>query len=590
MISKHRIFLLIFLPAAIILAAGAVLVQEKNKALSAEQFEALLKNQWLLVSMLDGREGGRETYGRIAAGTGLRITLVSAAGEVLYDSSAADGRLESHSDRAEIKGAFAGSPTMAMRRSESTGVPTIYFADRLDAETALRVAYPAEYYERQERALLGQTLGGLCVLAAAVAAFALLAYRRASMTMRELGEAVDVARKGGEAAASFGNECLDGALNSLSGATRRLRELDRERAALNRRLEYILENIRDGVILFRGDEILYSNASAARVLGAEVPGAVSEAGDPAIITVLEALATREAAGELRAGGRVIAVSVAGEGDRDDGMAQNGREGEGRVVILHDLTDREKYDIYKSDLAGNISHELKTPLAVILTASEVTIREPGMPEETRMGFLETIRRNVLRLSAILDDLNYLQRLETVDEAAGAEADLEAAMTEAKENAGSNGKKVVLATDGETVAVYGPHLESVAANLIANAVKYSDGDTVNVRAAAANGTVTIEVEDGGPAIPASERERIFERFYSLSKSRNREKSGSGLGLSIVKHIAMIYDGEAVVLDNARGGNTFRVSLKERRRQTAEFRGGSGDRQVVARTRPEEARKSK
>jgi two-component system phosphate regulon sensor histidine kinase PhoR len=596
-ISKYRLFLLIFLPAAVILAAGAVLVQEKNKALSAEQFERLLQNQWLLVSMMgDSPERGR-IYARIAGETGLRITLVSRNGDVFYDSSS-EAPLENHADRAEIKGAFAGKPTMAVRRSDTTGMPTIYYADRLEADTALRVAYPAEYYERQERALLGQTFGGLCVLAAAVAAFALLAYRRAARTMRELGRAVDTARKGEEAEASFGNDCLDGALFSLAVANKRLKELDVERAALNRRLEYVLENIRDGVILFNGDDILYSNASAARVLGAAIPKAVSDANDPTLITVLGALARGEAFGELRAGGRVIAVSVAGNGAAQGGGTEGGagpeaaggpemaggtegaarkdspadpREGEGRVVILHDLTDREKYDLYKSDLVGNISHELKTPLAVIMTASEVTLKDPAMPESMRTGFLETIRRNVMRLSGILDDLNYLHRLENVDEAASSEADLSAAMTEAKELAGYNGKKVELKVSGGKVAVYGPHLVSVAANLTSNAVKYSGGDTVKVSAAAKDGAVTIEVEDGGPAIPPAERERIFERFYSLSKSRNREKSGSGLGLSIVKHIAMIYDGEAAVFENARGGNTFRVRLKERQRPPAEGEDG-------------------
>jgi two-component system phosphate regulon sensor histidine kinase PhoR len=554
-ISKYKIFMLVFFPAAAILAAGGIFVQEKNKALSAEQFESLLKNQWLLVSMMGDVTEKESIYARISQETGLRISLVSRNGEVIYDSSSAE-LLANHADRLEIKGAFAGRPTMAMRRSDTTGVPTIYYAEMLEPATALRVAYPAEYYERQERALLGQTFGGLCVLAAAVAAFALLAYRRAGRTMNELGRAVDSARKGGEAEASFGNDCLDGALHSLAVANRKLKELDEERAALNRRLEYVLENISDGVILFRGDEILYSNASAARVLGREIPRAVSDAGDPALITVLGALASGESSGELRAGGRVIAVSVTGEGD-----------GEGRVVILHDLTDREKYDLYKSDLVGNISHELKTPLAVILTASEVTLKDPAMSESLRTGFLETIRRNVMRLSGILDDLNYLHRLETVDDAAGAEADLRASMSEAMELAGSNGKKVELEVSGGRVAIYGPHLVSVAANLTANAVKYSSGDTVKVSAVAERGAVTIEVEDCGPPIPRVERERIFERFYSLSKSRNREKSGSGLGLSIVKHIAMIYDGEAGVFDNDMEGNTFRVRLCERHRAVAE-----------------------
>lgn len=547
---------MVFLPSAIILAAYVVLVQEKNKSLSAEEFESLLKNQWILVSMVGGERADREEVFRgISERTGLRVTLISRDGKVVSDSSAG-GELEYHGDRPEIKGAFAGRPGMAVRQSDTTGIPTIYYAESLGPGLALRVAYPAEYYQRQEKALFGQTFGGLCALAAAAAAYALLAFRRSGRTMRELGKAVEAARTGEDPAATFGNECLDGALHSLSAATRRLRELDEERAALNRRLEYVLDNISDGVILFRGDDILYSNASAARVLGASVPGSVSGASDPALITLLESLATGAASGQLRTCGKIIAVSVTGEGTGSHG-------GEGKVAILHDLTDREKYGLYKADLIGNISHELKTPLAVLLAASEVTLKEPGMPEHVRTGFLETIRRNVLRLSAILGDLDYLHRLESVDDAAGAESDLAEAVADGADAAAIEGKTLEREISGGRVALYGPHVTSVVANLVANANRYSTDDLVRLRAVAAGGTVTFEVEDGGPAVPVSERERIFERFYSLSKSRNRDKSGSGLGLSIVKHIAMIYDGEAKALGNSRGGNTFRVTLRERRR---------------------------
>jgi two-component system phosphate regulon sensor histidine kinase PhoR len=524
-----------------------------------------------------------EFCGRITEETGLRVTLVTRDGAVVYESSA-EGELESHAGRPEIKGAFAGRPTMAVRKSDTTGIATIYYAEIIDHYTALRVAYPAEYYERQERALMGQAFWGLCVLAAAAAAFALLAYRKAGSTMRELARAVETARRGEDPVASFGNDCLDGALHSLSEAVRRLKVLDGERAALNRRLEYVLANISDGVVLFRGDEILYSNASAERILGAAIPAAAGDADDPALITILERLAGGEPAGSLRAGGRTVQVTVAGdvpegeaaEGAKDpEGAGADGSGGEGRVVILRDLTDREKYGIYKADLVGNISHELKTPLAVIRTASEVTLKDPGMPESQRTGFLETIRRNVLRLTAILDDLNYLHRLETVDEAAGAESDLQAVVGEALEAAGSDGKRVEASIKGGPVAVHGPHIASVVTNLVSNALRYSTDELVRVRAEAASGIVTVEVEDGGPAIPLFERERIFERFHSLSKSRNREKSGSGLGLSIVKHIAMIYDGEATVKDNDRGGNTFQVILKERRRPSGAGEGeGEGE----------------
>ena len=76
------------------------------------------------------------------------------------------------------------------------------------------------------------------------------------------------------------------------------------------------------------------------------------------------------------------------------------------------------------------------------------------------------------------------------------------------------------------------------------------------------IRIDVLDGGPVIPESERERIFERFYTMSRSRNRNNGGTGLGLSIVKHISRIYRGTVSVTENDRGGNCFTVILNQQR----------------------------
>jgi two-component system phosphate regulon sensor histidine kinase PhoR len=108
------------------------------------------------------------------------------------------------------------------------------------------------------------------------------------------------------------------------------------------------------------------------------------------------------------------------------------------------------------------------------------------------------------------------------------------------------------------VHSAHILSIVTNLVSNAVKYSKGDNIKVDMKKDDKILTISVSDGGPQIPLSDRERIFERFYSMSKSRNRELGGSGLGLSIVKHIARLYQGEAKVLPNDAGGNTFEVKL--------------------------------
>ena len=106
----------------------------------------------------------------------------------------------------------------------------------------------------------------------------------------------------------------------------------------------------------------------------------------------------------------------------------------------------------------------------------------------------------------------------------------------------------------------HTEMILSNLINNAVKYSSEKEIDVTIEEQDGALILEVADGGPLIAEKDRKRIFERFYTVSKSR--QKSGFGLGLSIVKHIAVLYDGETAVFENGRGGNTFRVVLREKK----------------------------
>ncbi|MCL2029781.1 MAG: PAS domain-containing protein, partial [Deltaproteobacteria bacterium] len=159
-----------------------------------------------------------------------------------------------------------------------------------------------------------------------------------------MGRAVQDAQNGGTDLASFDNESLDRALYSLSAAVRELRLTSQENAGLNARLTYVLGKINEGVILFEGDRIVYHNQRARDILGSDLPGAVSLADRPELITILETL-TSGAAREFRLGGRIVAVDRAAE------------SGSSRLTLLHDISDREKYSGYKSELVGNISHEL-----------------------------------------------------------------------------------------------------------------------------------------------------------------------------------------------------------------------------------------
>jgi two-component system phosphate regulon sensor histidine kinase PhoR len=546
-ISKYHLFVLIFIPAALALAAGMALIQQKNNDLSFAQFESQLKSQWRLAALITESPDGLAELMRLNDRQGLRATVVDENGEVLADSAAPGGGLDSHRDREEIRKAFAGTPATTLRLSRTTGAHSIYYAERLADGRVLRVAYPASYYDGRRNALMEQATTGLLALVAIVGAFAFIISRRSSAMLAALSRAVKEAQGGGLELPSFGNDDLDKALFSLSSANRELKLYGEENLQLQERLEYILANIEEGVILLVDDRIVYRNRRAEEILQFPLPGNLAAINSQEMMDVFASFRGGQT-GELQLDDRTIVISQA-------------VSDASRLIMLHDVSDREKYSGYKSDLVGNISHELKTPLALIMGASEVILKDADMPRAYLDKFLGTIYKNTQRINQLLDDLIFLHHLEGVQDSEAGETDLSEMIGDLQDLLGRVDKKVEYQFDPVEARIHATHLISVLTNLINNADKYSKGESIDVEVRKNNAVLEIRVSDQGPQIPPSETERIFERFYTVSKSRNRGASGSGLGLSIVKHIARLYQGQAQVEPNANGGNTFVVRLVEK-----------------------------
>ncbi|MDR2460304.1 MAG: hypothetical protein LBE38_05920 [Deltaproteobacteria bacterium] len=558
MIDKYKLFILVFLPAALVLILGLALVQSKNKTISSEQFASQLKNQWLLVSIIEDHALGSEDFQAITKHMGLRVTLVAKDGKVLHDTGTPSGEvLEDHSQREEIRNAFLGHPSMAVRQSRTTGLYTIYYAEKLDEDRVLRVAYPAQYFQETQSALLAQTTSGLLILLFAVFVFALLVSRKASKTLTELSYAVTMAKNGNTLLPSFNSEHLDSALFALAQTTNNLKSSLDENSRLNARLQYILARIQEGVVLLLNKEqIIYKNERASEILNYQLPEKTGEITSAEILAFFQSFSTTNPDKELKIQDRIITFDL----EIADPYT---------LIILHDITDREKYLGYKSNLVANISHELKTPLSIIITTSEVISKDTDIPPEILHKFLKTIHMNSKRLSMLLDDLISLHRLETREAMELNEVsdivptNLAETLEDVMDMIDPGDKKITFSGETGLVNINPWHILSLLTNLITNAVKYSKEPDIEVTINKKGPSVEIAVADGGPLIPLQERERIFERFYSLSESRNRELSGSGsgLGLSIVKHIAKIYGGEAQVKENSRKGNTFTVRLTEK-----------------------------
>ena len=212
---------------------------------------------------------------------------------------------------------------------------------------------------------------------------------------------------------------------------------------------------------------------------------------------------------------------------------------------------------RQDFTANVSHELKTPLTAISGYAELI--ENRMVDETQqLRFAGEIRKNAARLLSLINDIIQLSELDS------ARAPMQTQSVEllalSKEvcadlEVSARQRKVTLQCFGREATVLGDRelLKELLENLVQNAIRYNrEGGFVQVTAKEESGRPVLIVEDNGIGIPEESKDRIFERFYRVDKSRSRETGGTGLGLAIVKHIAQIHNAK-IALDSTLGRGT-------------------------------------
>jgi two-component system phosphate regulon sensor histidine kinase PhoR len=222
---------------------------------------------------------------------------------------------------------------------------------------------------------------------------------------------------------------------------------------------------------------------------------------------------------------------------------------------------------RRDFAANVSHEVKTPLTAIKGFVE-TLRHScsEAPEETER-FVGIIEKHVNRLTAIVDDLISLSRIERDDEKKEIKLErnpikqvVQSAIDSCLEKAESKKITIDFMCEENISAMIDPTLlEQAIVNLIDNAINYSnEGNSMSISVVAQDTMAVISVRDYGIGIAKEHLPRLFERFYRADNARSRKMGGTGLGLAIVKHIAQAHGGHVASVSEPGKGSTFSIHL--------------------------------
>ena len=231
--------------------------------------------------------------------------------------------------------------------------------------------------------------------------------------------------------------------------------------------------------------------------------------------------------------------------------------------------QKKLERYRKEFLGNVFHELKTPIFNIQGYLE-TLIEGGIDDRNiNMKFLQKARNNVKRMTEIVDDLQMISNLEDGSFSKLEEKfDIYRLATDVLESAEIRARKRKISLEfkegcEKSFIVNGDRelIQQVLNNLITNSIKYGkEGGRTQIGLYDMNENVLVEVSDNGIGIDKKHLPRIFERFYRVDKNRSREVGGSGLGLSIVKHIIEAHSQTVNVRSTPGVGTTFGFTLKK------------------------------
>lgn len=240
---------------------------------------------------------------------------------------------------------------------------------------------------------------------------------------------------------------------------------------------------------------------------------------------------------------------------------------GVIVTALDVTQRKRVESMRSEFVANVSHELRTPLAAIRGYVETCIEaeQDGQPPPYRR-FLPIIQQHAVRLSALIEDLLILSRIESrAAQLKITPMSIAPVVEQALSTVASTAERKRISLINALppllpeVKADASSLERVLINLVENAVKYSEDDSeVRLTARLQEEVLCVLVEDRGVGIPREDQARIFERFYRVDKARSRKAGGTGLGLSIVKHLVQSMAGEVWVDSELGRGSTFFFTL--------------------------------
>lgn len=489
----------------------------------------------------------------------VRITILNESGAVISDSNENPKFMDNHLNRPEVVISLEKDFGVSSRRSSTLNEDMLYIAKKITEGgktigiirissflrdinvITIKYAINIMFF-----ALISAVLSIVCIL------LIYFNFKRSIIKFSELSKRVS----GGEFNVKFDveNNYESAALShSFNNMTEKLRDIFEELSDEKEELYSIISNIKDGIaVIDKNGKISRVNNSFKKIVSNENPEnkyyweIVRERDFENILKNVSSRTYLENI-EFDINNRVYILSVS--------YINRSKE---TVVVFYDITKIKEFDNIKKEYVSNLGHELNTPLTSIKGYVETILDENDVNAIKK--YMAIVDKNVQRLISIVKDILILSKLDEKQYSLTDEIDLKTLIENIlpifniklrNKNLNINFKyeENLPKISGDSFK-----LEQLFINLIDNAVKYTDKGRISINIYNKDNSVAVEIADTGIGIQKNEFDKIFNRFYVVDKSRSRQTGGAGLGLSIVKNIALAHNAKLLVESEPGKGSKF------------------------------------
>lgn len=488
----------------------------------------------------------------------MRITLIQKDGDVIFDTNKDNKDMDNHSYRPEFIEAMKNGIGESIRYSTNLGSNTYYYAILLSNGNILRIA-------RKTNNILSVFLSTLPGIFITMLLILFISIWISSLLSSKILKPIHNITENMETLITKNQlntiDIYDELLPFIKTLVRQSEKINSQLKDITEKayiMNTIMSNMNEGLVLVDNDKnILSINTSSMNLLdGNNDFDYISRSFmnicrnielNRSIDKVLKDRHSDELI--LNINSRYIYASISPVFAKDNLS--------GAIILLIDYTEKYRTELMRREFSANVSHELKTPLTSINGYAEI-IQGGIAKEDDIKRFASIIREEGTRLLNLIDDII---RLSKIEESKGQRdfqpIDIYSIGKNVIDNLSfiAKDKDIALSIVGQKTMIQGNQamIEELLYNLLDNAIKYTNTNgTVELNISTENSHAIIRVTDTGIGIPIEHQDRIFERFYMVDKSRSKKTQSTGLGLSIVKHIAE-YHGGNIVLKSTPGKGT-------------------------------------